>query len=34
MCGRLVNINGVADALGIDPEPEMKEAWGRWQEQG
>jgi uncharacterized peroxidase-related enzyme len=23
-------INRVADALGIDPEPEMHEAWKRW----
>lgn len=23
-------INRVADALGIDPEPEMQEAWKRW----
>lgn len=26
-------INRVADALGIDPEPEMKEAFERWQKQ-
>jgi len=25
-------INRVADALGIDPEPEMREAFRRWQE--
>ena len=24
-------INRVADALGVDPEPEMREAWQRWQ---
>jgi alkylhydroperoxidase family enzyme len=24
-------INRVADALGIDPEPEMQEAYRRWQ---
>jgi alkylhydroperoxidase family enzyme len=24
-------INRVADALGIDPEPDMQEAWQRWQ---
>jgi len=23
-------INRVADALGVDPEPEMQEAWQRW----
>ncbi len=27
-------INRVADALGIDPEPEMKEAFKRWQPEG
>ena len=26
-------INRVADALGIDPEPEMREAFRRWQEE-
>jgi len=23
-------INRLADALGVDPEPEMQEAWQRW----
>ena len=26
-------INRVADALGVDPEPEMRDAWQRWQQQ-
>ncbi len=25
-------INRVADALGVDPEPEMQEAWQRWRQ--
>ena len=25
-------INRVADALGVDPEPEMRDAWQRWQQ--
>jgi uncharacterized protein YciW len=27
-------INRVADALGIDPEPEMREAFQRWRKEG
>ncbi len=27
-------INRVADALGVDPEPEMQQAWQRWQQGG
>ncbi len=27
-------INRVADALGVDPEPEMREAVGRWKRHG
>jgi uncharacterized peroxidase-related enzyme len=25
-------INRVAEALGVDPEPEMRQAWQQWQE--
>jgi uncharacterized peroxidase-related enzyme len=28
------DINRVADALGIDPEPEMQQAWQRWHSGG